>query len=59
MILQLGSKLKEANTICIFVHGRGQSPEAMQDHVINRLSAPSVPIFCREPHLALGILLAV
>ncbi len=42
MTLQLGAKFEDANALCIFLHGRGQSPEAMQDHVINRLSTPGV-----------------
>jgi phospholipase/carboxylesterase len=40
--LHLGAKLLEAKLVCVFVHGRGQSPEAMQAHVINRLAAPNV-----------------
>jgi phospholipase/carboxylesterase len=42
MTLQLGSNLETANAICIFLHGRGQSPEAMQEHVIDRLSTPGI-----------------
>lgn len=40
--LRLGSRAPEAKAICVFVHGRGQSPEAMQSHVLARLSAPAV-----------------
>ncbi|MCX5493727.1 dienelactone hydrolase family protein [Kaistia dalseonensis] len=40
--LRLGSRGSEAKAICVFVHGRGQSPEEMQSHVLARLSAPSV-----------------
>jgi phospholipase/carboxylesterase len=40
--LRLGPSGSEAKAICIFVHGRGQSPEEMQSHVMARLSAPSV-----------------
>jgi phospholipase/carboxylesterase len=42
MTLHLGAKLTEAKVACVFVHGRGQSPEAMQDHVISRLTARDV-----------------
>ena len=41
-ILHLGVPLAEARVICVFAHGRGQSPEAMQDGVIRHLSAPGV-----------------
>ncbi|MBZ9937783.1 phospholipase [Mesorhizobium sp. BR1-1-16] len=40
--LRLGSRAPEAKAICVFVHGRGQTPEDMQSHVLARLSAPSV-----------------
>ncbi|SHF92583.1 phospholipase/carboxylesterase [Kaistia soli DSM 19436] len=40
--LRLGAKGPEAKAICVFVHGRGQSPEEMQAHVLARLAAPSV-----------------
>ena len=33
---------KQARAICVFVHGRGQSPEEMQSHVLTRLDAPDV-----------------
>jgi phospholipase/carboxylesterase len=33
---------KQARAICVFVHGRGQSPEEMQSHVLARLDAPDV-----------------
>ena len=35
--LQLGCSIAEAKVVCIFVHGRGQSPEAMREYVIARL----------------------
>jgi phospholipase/carboxylesterase len=41
-MLYLGAKPEEAKVICVFVHGRGQSPEMMQEHVIRRLSVPGV-----------------
>ena len=40
--LRLKPSGSEAKAICVFVHGRGQSPEEMQSHVMARLSAPSV-----------------
>jgi len=40
--LRLGAKAAEAKAICVFVHGRGQSPEDMQSHVLARLAAPAV-----------------
>ena len=40
--LRLGPSGSEAKVICVFVHGRGQSPGEMQSHVVARLSAPSV-----------------
>jgi phospholipase/carboxylesterase len=40
--LRLGPSGSEAKAICVFVHGRGQSPEEMQTRVAARLSAPSV-----------------
>ncbi|HWY81944.1 MAG TPA: hypothetical protein VNY10_08435 [Roseiarcus sp.] len=40
--LRLGPSGSEAKAICVFVHGRGQSPGEMQSRVVARLSAPSV-----------------
>jgi phospholipase/carboxylesterase len=40
--LYLGAKPEDAKAICVFVHGRGQSPEIMQDHVVSRLNVPGV-----------------
>jgi len=40
--LRVGSRGPEAKAICVFVHGRGQSPEEMQSDVLARLSAPAV-----------------
>ena len=31
-----------ARAVCVLVHGRGQSPEEMQSHVLARLNAPAV-----------------
>jgi phospholipase/carboxylesterase len=35
--LHLGADLAKAKAVCVFVHGRGQSPEEMADHVIRHL----------------------
>jgi phospholipase/carboxylesterase len=40
--LRLGARAAEAKAVCIFVHGRGQSPEEMERHVLKRLAAPGV-----------------
>ena len=37
-----GVALDSAAVACVFVHGRGQSPEAMQEHVLKRLGAKGV-----------------
>lgn len=36
-VLQIGADPAEAKALCVFVHGRGQSPEAMVDHVVRHL----------------------
>jgi phospholipase/carboxylesterase len=41
-ILTLGVDPAEAKVLCVFVHGRGQSPEDMEAAVLGRLSAPDV-----------------
>jgi phospholipase/carboxylesterase len=40
--LYLGTNVKDAKAVCVFVHGRGQSPEMMQEHVISRLALPHI-----------------
>ena len=40
--LHLGPSIVDAKVVCIFIHGRGQSPEAMHDHVISRLKSSDV-----------------
>lgn len=40
--LRLGARGSAAKAVCVFVHGRGQSPEEMQSHVLARLAAPGV-----------------
>ncbi|MGC4025570.1 MAG: phospholipase [Mesorhizobium sp.] len=39
--LYLGSRTK-ARASCVLVHGRGQSPEEMQSHILAQLNAPDV-----------------
>ncbi|MCR5856302.1 alpha/beta hydrolase [Mesorhizobium sp. J428] len=39
--LHLGPRTK-AQASCVIVHGRGQSPEEMQSHILARLDAPDV-----------------
>jgi phospholipase/carboxylesterase len=41
-ILWAGEAVAKAQVICVFVHGRGQSPEDMQASVIDRLSVQGV-----------------
>lgn len=41
-ILSLGVAPERAKVLCVFVHGRNQSPEEMEAAVIRRLSAPDV-----------------
>lgn len=49
--LTMGVPLAKAQVICVFVHGRGQSPEAMQESVIQHLSAQGVAyILPRAPN---------
>lgn len=36
-VLRLGAMPAHADALCVFVHGRGQSPEEMGEHVIARL----------------------
>ncbi|WP_207101742.1 alpha/beta hydrolase [Paracoccus shandongensis] len=39
-VLRCGADLSAARALCVLVHGRGQSPEEMQSHVLARLDAP-------------------
>ncbi len=41
-ILNLGAAAEQARAICVFVHGRNQSPEEMRASVITHLSVPGV-----------------
>lgn len=40
--LRRGASGSAVKALCVFVHGRGQSPEEMEDHVLRRLHAPNV-----------------
>lgn len=37
-----GNALQSAGVMCVLTHGRGQSPEAMDDHIISRLNTKGV-----------------
>ena len=40
--LRRGASGVAVKALCVFVHGRGQSPEEMESHVLARLDAPGV-----------------
>lgn len=40
--LRRGASGAAVKALCVFVHGRGQSPEEMETHVLARLTAPGV-----------------
>jgi phospholipase/carboxylesterase len=40
--LVCGQALEYATAVCVFVHGRGQSPEIMREHVLARVQMRSV-----------------
>lgn len=40
--LLLGDALQSAAVVCVVTHGRGQSPEMMQDHIVSRLRTKGV-----------------
>lgn len=40
--LVLGAQNGAARAVCVLVHGRGQSPEEMQAHILARLDAPGL-----------------
>jgi predicted esterase len=40
--LLLGEAPESAAVVCVFTHGRNQSPEEMAEHVVRHLSAPGV-----------------
>ncbi len=37
VVLHFGAAVAGARALCVFVHGRGQTPEAMVDHVVRHL----------------------
>lgn len=41
-LLHTGTELAQARVACVFLHGRGQSPEAMVDHVVRHLPSDGV-----------------
>lgn len=47
--LHLGADLAQAKAVCVFVHGRGQSPEEMVDHVIRHLPQDHAYALPRAP----------
>lgn len=40
--LHLGVPLSAAKVVCVLLHGRGQSPEMMDDHVVRRVTSGDV-----------------
>lgn len=40
----LGSQARKAQVCCVFLHGRGQSPELMAEHVVARLALPGISV---------------
>ena len=40
--LRLGATGSGVRALCVLVHGRGQSPEEMESHILARLNAPGV-----------------
>lgn len=40
--VRLGARGEGVKALCVFVHGRGQSPEEMEETVVSRLEAPDV-----------------
>jgi phospholipase/carboxylesterase len=40
--LLLGEALQSATVVCVVVHGRGQSPELMAEHIVGRLDTKGV-----------------
>jgi phospholipase/carboxylesterase len=41
-LLRHGADAAQANAVCVFVHGRGQTPEEMVDQVLSRLTVRDV-----------------
>jgi phospholipase/carboxylesterase len=40
--MQTGAPLEKAAAICVVVHGRGQSPAMMQEHIVARMNALNI-----------------
>ncbi len=40
--MQIGASLEKAAAVCVVVHGRGQSPVMMQEHIVARLKASNI-----------------
>jgi phospholipase/carboxylesterase len=40
--LLAGEPQASATAFCVFAHGRGQSPEAMDEHILRRIASPQV-----------------
>ena len=40
--LRRGASGSAVKALCVFVHGRGQSPEEMESHILKRLWATNV-----------------
>lgn len=41
-LIQTGAPLEKAAAICVVVHGRGQSPAMMQEHIVARLKQSNI-----------------
>jgi phospholipase/carboxylesterase len=41
-LMQTGKSLEKAAAVCVVVHGRGQSPAMMQEHIVSRLKASNI-----------------
>lgn len=48
-VLHIGTDVKQAPVVCVFLHGRGQSPEAMLDHVVRHIPGDIAWILPRAP----------
>lgn len=48
-VLHTGLAVQEARVTCVFLHGRGQSPEAMLDHVVQHVPGDIAWLLPRAP----------
>ena len=48
-VLHIGAAVAGAKALCVFVHGRGQNPEAMLDHVVRHLPQDVAYVLPRAP----------